>query len=199
MAMQQIFSAADQAFAGTTHAVTGLPRQASRLATLTQQQWRVLELLQLGKPNKQIAYELEIGESTVKAHVSHILNKLEVHSRTQAVVAARRLGIDASSRLASGLRRLEAATAGGPRTFEKRLATLTPQQLNVLRMLCDGRFNKEIAFALGISEATVKAHVSAILRKLMVFSRTQAVQAAAACEECHTAPGSSCDLVEDIS
>ena len=60
----------------------------------------------------------------------------------------------------------------------KRLATLTPQQVRVLMMLSEGLLNKQIAYELGVSEATVKAHVSAILQKLGVESRTQAVIAA---------------------
>ena len=60
----------------------------------------------------------------------------------------------------------------------RRLATLTPQQVRVLTMLSEGLLNKQIAYELGVSEATVKAHVSAILDKLGVDSRTQAVIAA---------------------
>lgn len=60
-----------------------------------------------------------------------------------------------------------------------RLVTLTPQQVRVLMMLSEGLLNKQIAYALGVSEATIKAHVSAILQKLGVESRTQAVIAAA--------------------
>src|SRR3990172_2331337 len=56
-----------------------------------------------------------------------------------------------------------------------RLSTLTPQQVRVLMMLGEGLLNKQIAFKLGGSEATIKAHVSAILQKLGVDSRTQAV------------------------
>jgi DNA-binding NarL/FixJ family response regulator len=61
----------------------------------------------------------------------------------------------------------------------RRLATLTPQQVRVLMMLSEGLLNKQIAYELGVSEATVKAHVSAILQKLGVDSRTQAVIVAA--------------------
>jgi DNA-binding NarL/FixJ family response regulator len=61
----------------------------------------------------------------------------------------------------------------------RRLATLTPQQVRVLMMLSEGLLNKQIAYELSVSEATVKAHVSAILQKLAVDSRTQAVIAAA--------------------
>jgi DNA-binding NarL/FixJ family response regulator len=60
----------------------------------------------------------------------------------------------------------------------ERLATLTPQQVRVLMMLSEGLLNKQIAYNLSVSEATVKAHVSAILKKLDVESRTQAVIAA---------------------
>lgn len=57
----------------------------------------------------------------------------------------------------------------------ERLRTLTPQQSRVLAMLAQGLLNKQIAYELGVSEATIKAHVSAILLKLNVDSRTQAV------------------------
>jgi len=66
-----------------------------------------------------------------------------------------------------------------------RMATLTPQQVRVLMMLSEGLLNKQIAYQLGVSEATVKAHVSAILQKLGVESRTQAVIAAAKIESGH--------------
>ena len=60
----------------------------------------------------------------------------------------------------------------------RRVASLTAQQIRVLMMLKEGLLNKQIAHALDVSEATVKAHVSAILLKLGVASRTQAVIAA---------------------
>jgi DNA-binding NarL/FixJ family response regulator len=60
-----------------------------------------------------------------------------------------------------------------------RIVTLTPQQVRVLMMLSEGLLNKQIAYELSVSEATIKAHVSAILQKLGVESRTQAVIAAA--------------------
>ncbi len=55
-----------------------------------------------------------------------------------------------------------------------KLASLTPQQFRVLTMVCDGMLNKQIAFELDVSEATVKAHITAIFRKLGVRTRTQA-------------------------
>ncbi len=57
----------------------------------------------------------------------------------------------------------------------RRLQSLTPQQARVLGMLAEGLLNKQIAYELGVSEATIKAHVSAVLQKLGVDSRTQAV------------------------
>lgn len=57
----------------------------------------------------------------------------------------------------------------------QRIRTLTPQQARVLGMLAEGLLNKQIAYELSVSEATIKAHVSAVLQKLNVDSRTQAV------------------------
>ena len=76
----------------------------------------------------------------------------------------------------------ESAADAGTAELVQRLATLTPQQVRVLMMLSEGLLNKQIAYELGVSEATVKAHVSAILQKLGVESRTQAVIAAAKIE-----------------
>jgi DNA-binding NarL/FixJ family response regulator len=63
----------------------------------------------------------------------------------------------------------------GDRDLASKISSLTPQQIRVLRMLGEGLLNKQIAFKLTVSEATIKAHVSAILQKLKVDSRTQAV------------------------
>ncbi|WP_372885423.1 LuxR C-terminal-related transcriptional regulator [Shimia sp.] len=57
----------------------------------------------------------------------------------------------------------------------KRLASLTNQQARILQLICEGKLNKQIAYDLSIAETTVKAHVTAIMRKLGVQSRTQAV------------------------
>ncbi len=66
------------------------------------------------------------------------------------------------------------------------LASLTPQQFRVLTMVCEGLLNKQIAFELSVSEATVKAHVTAIFRKLNVRTRTQA---ALLLQQMETVPG----------
>jgi len=67
---------------------------ATRAARMTPQQHRVFALMAEGKPNKIIAYDMPIGEATVKAHVTEILRKMGVHSRTQAIVLAQRLALD---------------------------------------------------------------------------------------------------------
>jgi DNA-binding NarL/FixJ family response regulator len=71
---------------------------AQRAAQLTPQQHRVLSLLAEGLANKLIAYEMQISEPTVKAHVTEILRKLGVTSRTQAVILAQRLALEPMAR-----------------------------------------------------------------------------------------------------
>ena len=55
------------------------------------------------------------------------------------------------------------------------LADLTPQQQRIMRLICCGKPNKQIAYELSLAEATVKAHITALLRRLGVRNRTQAV------------------------
>ncbi|MEO1746320.1 MAG: response regulator transcription factor [Pseudomonadota bacterium] len=66
----------------------------NRIRTLTPQQARVLGMLSEGLLNKQIAYELSVSEATIKAHVSAVLQKLNVDSRTQAVIRLSKIGND---------------------------------------------------------------------------------------------------------
>lgn len=66
----------------------------ARLRDLTPQQLRVLEMIREGLQNKQIAYELKVAETTVKAHVSEILRKLNVYSRTKAVILVQKIDFD---------------------------------------------------------------------------------------------------------
>ena len=61
-------------------------RANPQLARLTPQQTRILKLICAGKPNKQIAYELSLAETTVKAHITALLRRLGVRNRTQAAV-----------------------------------------------------------------------------------------------------------------
>jgi DNA-binding NarL/FixJ family response regulator len=67
---------------------TGREKAIERLSKLTRQQTAILNLICAGKLNKQIAYDLAIAETTVKAHVTAIMRKLGVQSRTQAVLIA---------------------------------------------------------------------------------------------------------------
>ncbi len=73
---------------------------------------------------------------------------------------------------------LDLDRAQEPDALAGRLRSLTPQQLRVLMMMGEGLLNKQIAYELSVSEATVKAHVSAVLQKLGVENRTKAVLAA---------------------
>lgn len=89
---------------GAIYLPSGLPETAGlpnsqadvleRLATLTPQQFRVLQMLRQGLLNKQIAYELAVSETTVKAHVTEVLRKLGVNSRTQAVIEMGKIDFD---------------------------------------------------------------------------------------------------------
>jgi len=81
---------------------TELPPLPSRLRSLTHQQLRVLQMLCQGMLNKQIAYELDVGETTVKAHVTEIFRKLSVCCRTQAVAEVSKLNLDAMLALYAG-------------------------------------------------------------------------------------------------
>ena len=75
---------------------------------------------------------------------------------------------------------LDAPTDAEVDPVAAQIASLTPTQLKVLLGVMQGRLNKQIAYDLGVSEATVKAHMTAILKKLDVQNRTQAVLAAKA-------------------
>lgn len=66
---------------------------AERVRELTPQQFRVLQMVSSGQLNKQIAYELNVSEATIKAHMTHIMRKLGASNRTQAVLIASKLGI----------------------------------------------------------------------------------------------------------
>ncbi len=77
-------------------AISGEDKQlAAQVASLTPQQYRVLSYLHEGLLNKQIAYELNISEATVKAHITAIFRKLGVYNRTQAVLIASKLQLEA--------------------------------------------------------------------------------------------------------
>lgn len=73
------------------------------LQALTQRETEVLRLVAAGKANKQIARELGLGEQTVKTHVSRILGKLGIQSRTQAALYAIKAGLVSGGRAAGGM------------------------------------------------------------------------------------------------
>ena len=68
-----------------------------RVASLTQQQYRILMMFAQGMLNKQIAYDLNVSEATIKAHATAIFRKLNVRNRTQAVIAISQLDINETS------------------------------------------------------------------------------------------------------
>ncbi|RWB14770.1 MAG: response regulator transcription factor [Mesorhizobium sp.] len=107
---------------------------------------------------------LDLGAS---GFISKSASMEEIRSAVQAVLAG---DIAAPAGIELGVER-DPEISG----LIKRLQALTPQQTRVLGMLAEGLLNKQIAYELGVSEATIKAHVSAILQKLGVDSRTQAV------------------------
>lgn len=67
------------------------------------------------------------------------------------------------------------STPDGQAELMRRFATLTPQQMRILRLICMGKANKEISYELSIAEATVKTHITAIMSKINARRRTQAV------------------------
>ncbi|QDC09871.1 response regulator transcription factor [Oceanicola sp. D3] len=67
---------------------------ARRIAELTPQQTRIMKLICVGKPNKQIAYEMDLAEATVKAHITALLRRLGVQNRTQAAVLVESASLD---------------------------------------------------------------------------------------------------------
>ena len=107
---------------------------------------------------------LELGAS---GFISKSASMEEIRSGVETVLAG---GVTAPKGLDLGVER-------DPEISDiiRRLQSLTPQQTRVLGMLAEGLLNKQIAYELGVSEATIKAHVSAVLQKLGVDSRTQAV------------------------
>lgn len=88
--------------------------------------------------------------------------------------AALRSVLEGGVWLPPGVAETVAAEDAADRELAQRISSLTPQQFRVLMMLADGRLNKQIGGDLNVSEATIKAHVTAILRKLGLYRRTQA-------------------------
>jgi two-component system, NarL family, response regulator LiaR len=98
--------------------------------------------------------------------IGYLLKDTEAHELRQAIKAAAAGQVQLSPEVAARLLREQKA----PQLVEE----LTPREMDVLRLLAQGLINKEIALELGIGDKTVKTHVSNILGKLGVLSRTQA-------------------------
>ena len=103
--VEQITEAIEQVLEGDTWLPQGMKDKvaelesddkelAQQVASLTPQQYKVLQYLHEGLLNKQIAYELNISEATVKAHITAIFRKLGVYNRTQAVLIASKLQLE---------------------------------------------------------------------------------------------------------
>ncbi|MGH6980535.1 MAG: response regulator [Stellaceae bacterium] len=148
-----------------------------------------LVLLDLRMPGMQGLSGLLFMRAAFAAVPVAIISAEDQHSIVRRAIELGATGYIAKSTGADGIRKALAALLSGgvwiPPGIENReprdglatarLARLTPQQIRVLMMLSEGSPNKKIARALSVSEATVKAHVSAILEKLEVENRTQAV------------------------
>ena len=139
------------------------------------------------------------GLVRLKSHVPHtpvvVVSALDSNSVVKAVIAGGAAGfirkdapreklVNAFSKIWAGdIYTPDDYTPGDERSdaehsieeVVERLASLTPQQTKILELVCEGKLNKQIAYELSIAETTVKAHITAILRKLGVHSRTQAV------------------------
>lgn len=164
----------------------GLPRQPGTIPSapsaglgLTQRQESVLNLLLEGLPNKVIARRLGLTVNTVKEHVSAILLRLDLRSRAE-VISRMNPHVEAA-RTGYGVSLATTASQDGTIEVAQRAPTtaealgLTQRQGSVLILLLEGLPNKIIARRLGLTENTVKEHVSGILQRLEVRTRTEAM------------------------
>ncbi|MFN8594464.1 MAG: LuxR C-terminal-related transcriptional regulator [Thermomicrobiales bacterium] len=141
---------------------------------LTRREREVLDLMSQRLSDSEIAARLFISPRTVEVHVANILAKLGVTNRRDAAVAAIRLlrPNESVPETVPGQRRIGAdslAESVSP------VGGLTPRERDVLRLLVEGRSDREIADALFITRRTASKHVEAILAKLGVRSRGAAV------------------------
>lgn len=112
-----------------------------------------------------------IISSVIRAGASGFIPK---HSQREVFHSAVRSLQDGNVYIPSGYVFLEESDIADRDDVMERLASLTNQQARILQLICEGKLNKQIAYDLSIVETTVKAHVTAIMRKLGVQSRTQA-------------------------
>lgn len=150
-----------------------------------------------GDPVDLLLLDLKLSDSEGMAGLSAIRAEYPavpvavVSASEESVVVRRALALGASGFIpkSAGLPQMVEAIAAilageswAPETPQgegddllSRIASLTPSQLRILEGLKAGRLNKQIAFDLGVSEATIKAHLTSVFRKLGVHNRTQAV------------------------
>lgn len=113
-----------------------------------------------------------IVSSVMKAGASGFVPKHSPRAVFEEAIKAIR---DGGSYLPANFAETDDPSAKDEPEAVERLSLLTAQQSRILQLICEGKLNKQIAFDLSIAETTVKAHVTAIMRKLGVQSRTQAV------------------------
>jgi DNA-binding NarL/FixJ family response regulator len=92
MAPESIVKTIDDVLRGET-ALEQRPNSNSRMPSLSRRQAEILELLSEGHGNKEIRHRLGIAERTVRAHLTDLFQLLDAHSRMQAVIRARELGL----------------------------------------------------------------------------------------------------------
>ena len=102
------------------------------------------------------------------AYIPKSASPAMIHEAIDAVAAGERW---VPEKARNGLRRIDEEEM----SLGSKIASLTPQQYRVLCLLREGWLNKQIGYELGVTEATVKAHITAIFKKLGVSNRTQAV------------------------
>jgi DNA-binding NarL/FixJ family response regulator len=136
--------------------------------SFTPRELEVLPLLRKGSPNALIAYELGMAESTLKAHIRHIMKKLNARNRTRVVLPTR----DADSRGAmpeiSGRQLLVASLAGAlaRMTNLKVEPDLSPRQRQVAELVRQGNQIESIASELDVSETAVEVHIQEMITRL---------------------------------
>jgi DNA-binding NarL/FixJ family response regulator len=117
----------------------------------------------------------EVMSSAMSAGAAGFVPKDAPISELEAALAAVADGRRAFPRGVSAESPARNAGKGGPApSVAERLALLTPQHARIMRLICEGKQNKQIAYELSLAEATVKAHITALLRRLGVQNRTQA-------------------------
>ncbi len=139
-----------------------MPVDGERLSLLSERQGQVMRLLAAGMTVAQMARRLGLRPVTVRNHIMGVLRKLGVHGRREAVALAYRSGWVPRNR--------------APRKSDlTRLASLSPREAEVLRLVTEGRSLREASSRMGIAQVTVRNHVQALLPKLGVHSMLQAV------------------------